>query len=121
MEYKTLLLMSQKKACLILFYFFISLFACAQDVNVITESLGNIKLSFMLDEKGSPHYAVTYKQKAVINPSQLGFILENKKSFNSDFAILGTERKTVDETWKPVWGEVANIRNHYNQLTIQLQ
>ena len=121
MEYKTSLLMPQKKACLILFYFFISLFACAQDVNVITESLGNIKLSFMLDEKGSPHYAVTYKQKAVINPSQLGFILENKKSFNSDFTILGTERKTVDETWKPVWGEVANIHDHYNQLTIQLQ
>ena len=75
--------MFQKKAYLILFYLVIVIIAEGQDVNVITESIGNIKLSFLLDEKGSPQYAVTYKQKAVINPSQLGFVLENKKSFNT--------------------------------------
>ncbi len=113
--------MLQKNAYLILFYLFITMIAGAQDVNVITESMGNIKLSFLLDEKGNPKYAVTYKQKTVINPSQLGFILEGKKSFNSNFVLLGSDKKNVDETWTPVWGEVNNIRNHYNQLTVELQ
>ena len=29
---------------------------------------------------------------------------------------MGSEKKSVDETWKPVWGEVSEIRNHYNQV-----
>ena len=90
--------MFQKKIFLVLLYVFIALLSSAPDVNVITKSMGNIKLSFLLDEKGSLQYAVTYKQKAVINSSQLGFVLENKTSFNSGFIILSTERKMVDET-----------------------
>jgi hypothetical protein len=27
---------------------------------------------------------------------------------------------TFDENWKPVWGEVAQIRNHYNELAVTL-
>jgi hypothetical protein len=26
----------------------------------------------------------------------------------------------LDENWKPVWGEVAQIRNHYNELAVTL-
>jgi glucan 1,4-alpha-glucosidase len=112
--------MFQKKLLLSL-SLFISLLAAAQDIKVITETMGNIKLSFSLDEKGGPQYAVSYKQQPVINLSPLGFVLENKKTFNSDFVLLGSDKKTVDETWTPVWGEVKNIRNHYNQLKIRLQ
>jgi glucan 1,4-alpha-glucosidase len=113
--------MFQKKTSLLLLHLFIVLIAAAQDVNIITENMGNIKVSFILDEKGAPQYAVTYKEKVVINPSSMGFILEGKKSFNSNFVLLGSDKKNVDETWTPVWGEVNSIRNHYNQLTVQLQ
>jgi hypothetical protein len=33
-----------------------------------------------------------------------------------NFELLGTETKKTDESWKPVWGEVNSIRNHYEQL-----
>ncbi len=39
----------------------------------------------------------------------------------SNFTLTGTETSTFDETWKPVWGEVAQIRNHYNELAVTLE
>ncbi len=113
--------MLQKKSLLILSLLMAIFIADAQNARVLTESTGNTTLSFMLDEKGSPQYSVYFKQKPVINPSQLGFTLENHKSFNSNFVLLGSDTKMVDETWKPVWGEVDSIRNYYNQLTLHLQ
>jgi hypothetical protein len=33
---------------------------------------------------------------------------------------MGTERRSSDETWQPVWGETKNIRNHYEELVVHL-
>jgi hypothetical protein len=44
----------------------------------------------------------------------------DKKSLRNDFAIADTKTATFDESWKPVWGEVASIRNHYNELAVTL-
>ena len=93
----------------------------AQQNRTINSSLGNITFDFELDNNGSPFYDVSFKQKPVIKDSRLGFILNNNTSLDSNFTILSVDKKTVDETWKPVWGEVSQIRNHYNQVTIHLQ
>lgn len=39
----------------------------------------------------------------------------------SGFTIADTEVSTFDETWQPVWGEVKDIRNHYNELALTLK
>ena len=31
-----------------------------------------------------------------------------------------SETSTFDETWEPVWGEVKQIRNHYNEMAVTL-
>ena len=36
------------------------------------------------------------------------------------FEIKDTKTSTFDETWKPVWGEVAKVRDHYNELAVTL-
>lgn len=36
------------------------------------------------------------------------------------FVIAKTDTSSFDETWKPVWGETATIRNHYNELAVTL-
>lgn len=36
------------------------------------------------------------------------------------FVVAKTDTSTFDETWKPVWGETATIRNHYNELAVTL-
>ena len=47
--------------------------------------------------------------------------LKNDKDLMSGFSVAGEQISTFDETWQPVWGEVKNIRNHYNELELTLK
>jgi hypothetical protein len=64
---------------------------------------------------------VYFNQKQIVKTSSLGFALSDDSTFYKDFELLGSEKKTVDETWKPVWGEVSQIRNNYEELTVHLK
>ena len=78
-------------------------------------------MTFSLLADGTPSYTLSYKGKVVIKPSTLGFELKNdKKSLLNDFEITNTKTSTFDEIWKPVWGEVASIRNQYNEMAVTL-
>ena len=82
---------------------------------------GNLVINFALLNDGTPTYKLSYKNKAVIKTSKLGLELkDDKKSLLNDFSIIDTKSSTFDETWKPVWGEVNQIRNHYNELAVTL-
>ncbi len=83
--------------------------------------MNEIKFEFTLDSGGSPVYSVYYGEKPVIKPSPMGFTLSNDSAFDKHFELTGTDRSSVDETWKPVWGEVSSIRNHYEQVTVHLK
>ena len=89
-------------------------------------------------EKGRPTYTLQYKGKTVIAPSHLGIELKGesqRRDFNdldeknegtpyslmTGFCIADTACSTFDETWTPVWGEEASIRNHYNELAVTLR
>ena len=90
---------------------------------------GNIELKFSVDNTGRPVYEMTYKGREVIKPSHLGLELAKDKHASKHlketdlmdgFTIAKEETSTFDETWKPVWGETATIRNHYNELAATL-
>lgn len=70
---------------------------------------------------GVPTYNVSYKGKAVINPSRLGYDLANQADLLDGFELVNATTSTFDETWEPVWGENAKIRNHYNELLVELR
>ena len=92
--------------------------ASAQDLKSPDEKL---VMQFSLQKDGTPTYALTYKNKVVIKTSKLGLELkDDKKSLLNDFSIIDTKTATFDETWKPVWGEVNQIRNYYNELAVTL-
>ena len=80
----------------------------------------NLQLSFSLQGDGVPTYSLTYKGKTVVRPGKMGFELKDKKQLLDSFSILDTKTSSFDETWTPVWGEVKNIRNHYNELSVTL-
>ena len=89
---------------------------------------GNVALNFAV-EQGRPVYSVQYKGKDVIRPSHLGLELAKDKHASmgqrehdllEGFAIAKEETTTFDETWRPVWGETATIRNHYNEYAVTL-
>ena len=90
---------------------------------------GNVSVTFSLTEKGQPTYEMSYKGKTVCKPSHLGLELAKDKhaskgmeetSLMDGFTETGSKTSTFDETWKPVWGETATIRNHYNEMAVHL-
>ena len=99
---------------------------------------GNLELDFRLDERGAPVYNLSYKGSPVVLDSRMGFLLV----FNNDpsmhrmpyagrfggpwslydgFSMADSKTSSFDETWTPVWGEEAEIRNHYNELAVTLK
>ena len=122
----------------------VAMLFCALIVNAqkLTSPDGNLEMNFSLDGKGAPMYELSYKGKTIIKPSKLGLELKKedankhtdfewkevkdastldiKTNLYDGFKIEKTEITSFDETWKPVWGEEKEIRNHYNQLAVTL-
>lgn len=91
---------------------------------------GKVSVTFSLTGDGVPTYEMSYKGKTVIKPSHLGLELKKDKHASkgfdetdlmNGFKTTASKTSTFDETWKPVWGETATIRNHYNELEVDLK
>lgn len=126
-----------KKKILFLFLNMAVLTALAQELK---SPDGNLSMYFAIQNGGIPVYRLTYKNKEVIKPSKLGLELKAQEfktdlgvegdmlqkamnlhtSLYDKFSISGSEQSAFDETWQPVWGEVKEIRNHYNELSVTL-
>ena len=80
-------------------------------------------------DNGRPYYTVQYGTKDVIKKSFLGLELAKSKhaskgmeetNLMDDFELTQTIKTSHDDTWKPVWGETDEIRNHYNEMAVSL-
>lgn len=80
----------------------------------------NLTAKFALKDNGTPYYELSYKGKAVIKPSTLGFLLKDGNDLINGFKVTDIKNSTFDESWNPVWGEVKTIRNHYNEMAVTL-
>lgn len=85
---------------------------------------GKVALRFdlkSLDEaKASPVYSVDFNGRPVLADSRLGLELRGGP-LTGGFKITGQETRAGDTTWEPVLGERKSIRDHYNQLVVDLQ
>ena len=91
----------------------------AANADTVKSPDGNIGVEFKVDN-GVPVYNVAYKGRPVVNDSRMGLELKDGKHLTEGFVLDGTETSTFDETWRPVWGEVKEIRNHYNEYVARL-
>lgn len=105
-----------KLACFLL----VLLVSGAAMAESITSPNGQLQLNFSVSAQGEPVYELSYKGKSVINPSKLGLELKNDPGLMNGFTLADARTSTFDETWEPVWGEVKQIRNHYNELAVTL-
>ena len=122
-----------------------TLFAIALTLSTATAALaaqsvaspdGNVVVTFDITA-GKPQYTVDYKGTQVIAPSYLGLDLASvsgrnsfgdynfdlttdKNSLYDGFELTETATADFDETWEPVWGEEASIRNNYRELAVTL-
>lgn len=81
---------------------------------------GNLMLNVEVKE-GKVFYSLDYKQRPVVLESGLGLELKNDTDLMSGFTIAEVQNSAFDETWQPVWGEVKEIRDHYNELALTLK
>lgn len=95
-------------------------FAPMAEAVQITSPGGGITVTVDVND-GVPVYSMQYKGKSVINPSKLGLELTNAENLMTGFEIVNSTTSEFDETWQPVWGETKNIRNHYNELLVELK
>ena len=70
--------------------------------------------------QGVAYYAVERRGKHVILPSRLGFAFRGARSLGDSLHIASSTRASVDTTWSLPWGEVARVREHYNEIRVQL-
>ena len=112
------------------------------DVQTLTSPSGNMEMTFQLTAEGTPQYALDYEGQKVILPSDLGFELrgvlkaqklvynaagtiskedrEPVQQFYEGFKVESVETSAFDQTWEPVWGEEAQIRNNCKELLVNL-
>ena len=90
------------------------------DAVVLRSPDGQLELKFAVVD-GVPEYALDRAGKAVVLPSRLGYELLDRENLDGGFTLTGTAFDSCDETWEPVWGEEASIRNHYNEVLVTLE
>ncbi|MFC7338779.1 glycoside hydrolase family 97 catalytic domain-containing protein [Haloferula chungangensis] len=71
-------------------------------------------------EDGQVTYSVEFNGKAIIGKSRLGVELQSG-AFAGGIEVSGSHLSSKDETWKTVWGQFSEYRDHYNELTLDLK
>jgi alpha-glucosidase len=74
---------------------------------------------------GSATYEMLFMNRVVIRPSGLGFLIGQQNPGQVYYALGDSVKdiggaKTTDISWKPIYGEVSEITDHYNHIEIPL-
>ena len=91
-----------------------------EDMYVLRSPDRQLELQFVIYD-GVPTYSLSRNGKQVVQTSRMGFTLEWRDDLAHGFVLKDTTYSSFDETWEPVWGEEARIRNHYNELLVTLE
>jgi glucan 1,4-alpha-glucosidase len=100
--------------------------ATAQPPIKVSSPNGVTQLDFWIDGAGRPMYSFSYKNRPVVQASLLGLRIKDTHTekplpgLDSNLAIKGSQQSAGNSTWKPVWGEVKEIRDNHRQLTVTL-
>ena len=102
-------------------------------VSLLAQSVSSPDGKYMVRIDGMT-YSVTFNGKTIIEQSQLGVDIDNRlfesalgvprgihENWCSDLQLKGEERTAVGTTWTPLYGENAQIRDHYNQLVLHYE
>jgi alpha-glucosidase len=81
---------------------------------------GLVTLAFELGSRGEPGYRLHYRKAVVLETSRLGFLVKGAAPLANGFRLVRAELASRDDRWKPVAGDRAEIRDHYNALTVRL-
>jgi len=86
---------------------------------------GNVVITFDVKEVGDQRnclvYSVTYKNQPIVVDSRLGLAIKNAPNMEDGFNTISVTSSNNNSTYSPVYGERKTIRDHYNQLVVELK
>ena len=80
-----------------------------------------IKVEFNLTPKKTPYYKVFFKNKLVINTSELGIVREDANFYDNLKIVKVSEAKSVQDDYNMFQGKRKNINYTANQYMVSLQ
>ena len=81
---------------------------------------GRNRVTVQLSE-GRLQYSLARDGRALILPSLLGFEFKGIPALRDGLRITDTTRRSHDQWWTQPWGEVARVRDHYNELAVSVE
>lgn len=81
---------------------------------------GSIQVQFTL-RSGKPFYSVSHHNKPLLLDSSLGIRFQDAPALDSNFALASLQHSQHDSVWDMVWGEYDKVRDHYHELTVDLE
>ena len=131
------------KKCLLLLMLVVSASMEAQEIMEVTRQEltspdGTYRFTFYQRSLGMDnaqmYYTLTYKGRPIIEESKLGVLIENRlfesalgipndtcRLWCENLKLSGTERRVADETWRPVYGERAEVRDRYHEMILKFR
>ncbi len=95
------------------------LFSCARQSSVsVFSPEGRTEVKIAFDDSSQLFYSVFFEDSILILPSLLGFEIEGEMVLGKKPEIISVEKTTINQTWKPVYGERSEVKDHYNQVNI---
>jgi alpha-glucosidase len=93
--------------------------ARAAAATVATQSPdGNVKIDLRLKD-GQPRWSVAYRGSPVIEDGLMGVQIA-PDNLSGVYELAGTETASCNSTWKAVWGDLSEVPDRYNELTVKL-
>lgn len=93
--------------------------ASAQQYSISSPD-GDIRAVINIDDV-KPSYSVFFKGVPVIRSSSLGFEIRDQQPLQANLTVVGEDRQAIRQQWQTVWGERAQVNDHFNALTLQLE
>jgi hypothetical protein len=100
--------------------FFCLLFVGFSHSQTLKSPDNQLEMIFELSQSGKPTYQLKYKNKSVIQPSNLGLVLKNNDNLVDGFEVINAKTNSFSDKWKPVLGEEKEILDLHNQLIVEL-
>lgn len=82
---------------------------------------GTISFILYLDEESELKYDLHYGNSHILDAGSLGFEEENLGNLGEGLRIAAVEKVKKDESWRPVYGERSEVRDHFNGLQVLLE
>jgi hypothetical protein len=103
----------------------VGLIACTnseskQSALSISSPSGKLSMNFILDNNQAA-YQLHFEDMLVLDTSHLGLELIGDSDLADGFSITTSSTRAFDHQWEMPWGEQRMVRDHFNELRVDLQ